>query len=1281
MCFLFRYYAAFPALRDEVEGKLTAQQSDAGIWSKLPNKVLEAASARKPDDGMDSGNVDQDVAGGSDVNQAGKKAVDPHHMVEDSLQTQAGGDDTLPLPKPGGSSKQEGTDGQRASAAGKGISPSLMRPPLFVMPKVITASKVLHGQSFDDLKKSSERSVHLTPKFRPSRKCEISSNTEPAEDIKPLQLEDHSWYTDSLDNLFCVSPHPVSREPLYKRNSFGNDLLQPSPIPLASNESGEADQSRTASRLLPIFLNNGSLKMRMMMRDTTKTLQQLDQEFAEEMDLISPTLRADSEFLMNLQEEQSEDLTEPTKPVTVWVDDHPEISPAYKGEPGLLQVVDEGSTKSSHDFSFGSTHNDSNTSEHDFHLGSVHDSSTNSEQDFHFGTGLEFTPTNEANSRFLKFFTTKSNEQVESSEPVYKSAHVESPLEKTGRNVIEDVENQLADCHEGESKVTHTVKEDIDPFKDALYWPERKVSCASEFSLEHNSGDEEIFKDSVPWPENQVGEDTLSSKESSLLCSPILETICSPEHGSRLMKLFHLDSSPACDPKTLLEAEGVIGGEEEEPKQEQSKFLKLFHERPDSEQKEDIFSWEKLHDTSIEEETDEGAIQQILDSSNENCDILYQEEINTAAEEVLPECSLKCSSEDSENTAIRLSTSVAALWSPSTTTAGQYAWSVTTHSDHGGLTHMQNEFHHHQGSILSKPSYFSGMDSTWGFRESGLMRTLGGLYPLPDFLLREQHHDDLPQCELLFSIHLSPRREAGMKTFHLWDVNAHDKPAVEKELDIGADQSGTSLEDLSLDISFNLNHPRRSSFFIEGGLYGITPGNIWKSLPSGYSGTDWWSHALACCMSDGNDFDEVPGERTINQLPWDRKGNLSYIRQRSISLDEGVSVPSPHMCLLANFGQISSRFELMPSECSAFQDAIPQKLTHSLSEPNLPKKMELKITTPPNRRESSDKEDLLFSPETHFKPIHTPSLTKADAVKVDGTDKGNTCSCAGSEECCMDNFCESYQLYQGLETTSKTNFIPKFKIQTDRDKFAQTGESEDKKVGADEAMSSEDETPMEEDIDSSHDVELEEESVDSVISNRVAGVLSLGLDDDDIDVSHEVVEEELNSQVYIDGSVTSPKAELVSADTEAGMETPHKALIEGEKLVSLWGLPGEEVKSGEKEDSSVKYKSIWSTGTESDIPGLLTVEGSRLLKTEIVAHPGEDRLLETESVAHPGEDRLLETESVAHPSEVEEVKWSTGEPEVEAVQESTDEADECDDVFTDNAAEFESHVSTFLPIF
>lgn len=171
---------------------------------------------------------------------------------------------------------------------------------------------------------------------------------------------------------------------------------------------------------------------------------------------------------------------------------------------------------------------------------------------------------------------------------------------------------------------------------------------------------------------------------------------------------------------------------------------------------------------------------------------------------------------------------------------------------------------------------------------------------------------------------------------------------------------------------------------------------------------------------------------------------------RSYSLNELSSLMAKTDSLGMNCNsQLSKSFELVPSEHSAFQDVIPKRIKHAVSEPNLQqyhlesKQNEPKFLneclphTPKKSTDStSPKEHLFFSPKTHFQPIQTP------VGKNSETDTSSDFHLRDLFGGYPKTSKTPYQKFQDARSdSSEESFIPMFKLRKEHDKYIQTNTS------------------------------------------------------------------------------------------------------------------------------------------------------------------------------------------------------------------------------------------------
>ncbi|OWF52772.1 uncharacterized protein LOC110447327 [Mizuhopecten yessoensis] len=172
---------------------------------------------------------------------------------------------------------------------------------------------------------------------------------------------------------------------------------------------------------------------------------------------------------------------------------------------------------------------------------------------------------------------------------------------------------------------------------------------------------------------------------------------------------------------------------------------------------------------------------------------------------------------------------------------------------------------------------------------------------------------------------------------------------------------------------------------------------------------------------------------------------------RSFSLNELSSLRSKAESVTSN-SQLSKSFELVPSEHSAFQDVVPRRIQHAVSEPNLqqyhldsnrnePKFFDecLSLTPKKKMESSSPKEHLFFSPKTHFQPIQTPVEKNGDTASDASSSDFHLRDLFGG---CPKTSKTPYQKFQDVGSdSSEESFIPMFKLRKEHDKYIQTNTS------------------------------------------------------------------------------------------------------------------------------------------------------------------------------------------------------------------------------------------------
>ncbi|XP_033757694.1 uncharacterized protein LOC117340045 [Pecten maximus] len=172
---------------------------------------------------------------------------------------------------------------------------------------------------------------------------------------------------------------------------------------------------------------------------------------------------------------------------------------------------------------------------------------------------------------------------------------------------------------------------------------------------------------------------------------------------------------------------------------------------------------------------------------------------------------------------------------------------------------------------------------------------------------------------------------------------------------------------------------------------------------------------------------------------------------RSYSMNELSSLRSKTESISSN-SQLSKSFELVPSEHSAFQDVIPKRIQHAVSEPNLqqyhldsnknePKFLDECLPHTPKKEtdSTSPKEHLFFSPKTHFQPIQTPVEKNNDTIPDASSSDFHLRDLFGG---CPKTSKTPYQKFQDARSdSSEESFIPMFKLRKEHDKYIQTNTS------------------------------------------------------------------------------------------------------------------------------------------------------------------------------------------------------------------------------------------------
>ena len=292
----------------------------------------------------------------------------------------------------------------------------------------------------------------------------------------------------------------------------------------------------------------------------------------------------------------------------------------------------------------------------------------------------------------------------------------------------------------------------------------------------------------------------------------------------------------------------------------------------------------------------------------------------------------------------------------------------------------------------------------------------------------------------------SPRHEAmvplsASRISQIWDVNASLRKLDEDARWYG--RGAFAEEPRLMNVCFEMPDPDAGAF-IEGGLYGNTGGT--------FCGSSTWSTAI-----------EPTSELTaVNDSGVCTDFSFEPLFSCRHSADINALQTAKFM----------GSTEILLSENSAFQDRIPARLPHVQSAPCLsPQKLlrqrmidrhlvqirhlyksdtsilrQLGLT--PDGQAETLQDGVTFSPEKHFKPIHgLTDVTKAVKQPVvcdifDGKFPSNACD---SPVCQWQSCLGGYQPFVGDATEDATiadsNFVPRFRLNNDFEKYSQTGDS------------------------------------------------------------------------------------------------------------------------------------------------------------------------------------------------------------------------------------------------
>ena len=511
---------------------------------------------------------------------------------------------------------------------------------------------------------------------------------------------------------------------------------------------------------------------------------------------------------------------------------------------------------------------------------------------------------------------------------------------------------------------------------------------------------------------------------------------------------------------------------------------------------------------------------------------------------------------------------------------------------------------------------------------------------------------------------------AQNQTFQLWDVNSQKHFHEFDQLKDRPHMVDIIKENV---LGYSLGWPQLSNnLFIQGGLYGNTRDlSIWD--PSQAEGT---ANPSTSAFED-EVFEDTSGEHS----GWQRLGETltppAYSHQKSISLSELCSEDWLGLPKLDR-RHFSLSSEILPSEHSAFQDNIPSRLPHVLSEPFLsPSKQtnekscsrsewdrpcrfvqvkhlfrsesflaqcrrltddcsgiaglsaEIGVNT---QEEAEERQDLLFSPDTHFRPIQTPKTNTTPVQTPDTAAVNKTCvatkdlrrsSSIEEEEPVMIVDGENYQVYTGgasavsrssdgsLDTPTceffvkkRRKFVPKFKVKTDWEKFSQTDCNHASSANTPDAGR---QSPVN---------AVEDEG--TMLARLTAGISDVLEFDHDLSLDDHCVEDESHSDGH----------ELAASDAEDIMTTHHNQSLQvvdqyplglsNADISNLWTdsyVDVAEELSADVSGSLASYKNIWSVGDSYDnivgslpasFPSIPDLDNARLFPIELGSRTSVD---------------------------------------------------------------------------
>ena len=316
--------------------------------------------------------------------------------------------------------------------------------------------------------------------------------------------------------------------------------------------------------------------------------------------------------------------------------------------------------------------------------------------------------------------------------------------------------------------------------------------------------------------------------------------------------------------------------------------------------------------------------------------------------------------------------------------------------------------------------------------------------------------------------HLSPHKDNGW-TCHLWDINMQWKPDM-YERPSTLDQIRHYMISLSITIGQTYTSTQEDNGFLQGGVYGG------EMAATSYDET--WKQKLGLTAFSGNNNCWVFTEKLTCQdcsEPSKEEAVDEFLPVNHDIENIAASIPAKKSA------KIQKNNELVPSENSAFQPSMPSNRlyqtrsdpcllgTPSLplqktsptcrfvqvkylykSEPHILQQLGLVDEDPLNRQACLS--DMTFSHNTHFKPIHIetsrheqPQTQVKPSRETDHlTQMQQTAAEASTASQLSPNTAKDYQPYWVCEKgKGPAEFVPKFKVEIAREKYAQTGDSLD----------------------------------------------------------------------------------------------------------------------------------------------------------------------------------------------------------------------------------------------